>query len=205
MKIIVGLGNPGNRYRHTPHNIGFAVVEELASEWVCVLKRSFRLSARIGKTFYGAEKEKILLVEPQAYMNNSGSTVIRMLKYWKLDLSDIIVVLDDADLDLGHIRIRARGGSGGHKGLESIINLTGSEEFIRVRLGIGRNNARGGLTEHVLAPFSSEEKKDAQKMVQYAARAVQSILESGVDAAMAEFNRRLNTDNKQIKKIKKDQ
>jgi len=194
VKIVIGLGNPGKRYEHTPHNIGFAVIDKLASG-VCVLRKSIRFSAQVGK--FSINEEEVLLVKPQTYMNNSGAAVVRIVRYWKLNLSDVVVVLDDADLDLGSVRLRAKGGSGGHKGLESVISSIGSEDIARVRLGIGRPRvgASGqaddvGLTEYVLKSFSASEIRKAEKSVECAVEAVKCILESGIDASMNRFNRR---------------
>lgn len=191
-KIVVGLGNPGKHYAYTPHNVGFAVIDELASGFSCVLRRSFSFRARIGlvvsaKGSCGSE-EKLLLVKPQTYMNRSGTAVASVLRYRKLTASDMIVVLDDADLDFGQLRIRARGSSGGHKGLTSVIQAMGSEEFARVRIGIGRDNNSKGLVEHVLTPFSAAEWQEMKQIIRRAAQAVLCILNSGVETAMNRFN-----------------
>lgn len=188
MKVIFGLGNPGKHYRHTPHNVGFAVIDKLASGLSCVLKKSFRFKARIGRAI--SNEEELLLVRPETYMNRSGTAVALILRHWGLTPLDMIVVLDDADLAIGQLRIRVKGSSGGHKGLESIIQATDGEEFARVRIGIGRDSSGGGLKGHVLTPFSFGERQDMEKAVEHAVEAVICILESGADAAMNRFNAR---------------
>ena len=141
MKVIVGLGNPGKAYAHTPHNVGFDVVHELARRLGCTLSLNRRFAARVGRTV-GAETE-LLLVQPQTYMNDSGAAVAPILRYRKLTPADLVVVLDDADLPLGRLRIRKQGSSGGHRGLQSIVDALGTGEFIRVRVGIGRGESGG--------------------------------------------------------------
>jgi peptidyl-tRNA hydrolase, PTH1 family len=188
VKIVVGLGNPGREYEKTPHNIGFAVIDELARQLSSSMRISFRFRARLGKAI--VNEQDLLLVKPQTYMNRSGTTTAAILRYKKVLPPDMILVLDDADLDFGRIRIRAGGSSGGHKGLESVIQSVGSKEFPRVRIGIGRSSDGAGLVEHVLDPFSEEEKRQMAEATKKAAAAILMILESGVDAAMNSFNSR---------------
>ncbi len=186
MKAIVGLGNPGREYENTRHNVGFAVIDELAGRMSCSVRRSLRFKARIGK---GAVKnEPVLLVKPLTFMNNSGLLVAPLLRSRNLGPSDLIVVLDDADLEIGRLRVRAKGSSGGHKGLDSVIENVSSSGFTRVRIGIGRTAGAGGLVEHVLARFSPEEKRAIEPVIVKAAEAVLCIVESGVDAAMNRYN-----------------
>jgi len=186
VKIVVGLGNPGRGYEKTPHNVGFAVIDELARQLSSSMRTSFRFRARLGRAI--VKGQDLLLVKPQTYMNRSGTTTAAILRYRKVLPSDMIVVLDDADLDFGRIRIRAKGSSGGHKGLESVIQGIGSEEFARVRIGVGRGSGGTGLVEHVLDPFSEEEKRQMKEVTKKAAAVVLTILESGVDFAMNNFN-----------------
>lgn len=189
MKIVIGLGNPGKRYVHTPHNTGFAVIDELARCLPCQLRGRFRFRARMGKAIFN--RDELLLVKPETYMNRSGITAARVLRHRKLVPADMIVVLDDADLDIGRLRIRATGGSGGHRGLESVIESVKSEEFTRVRVGIGRDSSGQELVEHVLAPCSPEEQEQMVQAVRRAAQAVLCVVESGVETAMNRFNARL--------------
>jgi len=186
VRILVGLGNPGKRYEHTPHNVGFDVIDGLAKRLECALRTSFRFKARMGKTVLN--DEEILLLEPQSYMNASGSVVGPVLRYKKAAPADMILVLDDADLELGRLRIRAKGSNGGHKGLESVIENVASTEFPRVRVGIGRNSHGGNLVEHVLKPFSKNEQVEIGKTVERAVEAVFCIIEAGVETAMNKFN-----------------
>ena len=185
MKVVAGLGNPGKRYAHTPHNAGFDVVDGLSDSLGFRLKRSFRFRARLGKgTACGGG---LLLVEPLTFMNNSGLVVSSVMRYHRAVPDDLVVVLDDADLGLGRIRIRQRGSSGGHRGLDSIIRHVGSSEFVRVRVGIGRQQG-GDLVHHVLSPFSAAERERMSRIAARAGEAVLRIVDAGADIAMNEFN-----------------
>jgi PTH1 family peptidyl-tRNA hydrolase len=187
LKAVVGLGNPGREYVDTPHNAGFAVVDLLASRWDASLRRSWRVRARTGGCMHAGEK--VLLVEPQTFMNRSGEAVSWVLRYNKLGAEDLIVVVDDADLPAGRVRIRAKGTSGGHNGLESVIGAVGTRDFVRVRVGIGRGEGKGrGLIGHVLSPLRGEGAELLGRGIETAADAVQCLIENGVDRAMNEFN-----------------
>ena len=187
MKAVVGLGNPGKRYANTPHNVGFAVVNELAGGPLsCRLKKSFRFGARHGMARLA--DESVLLAKPETFMNRSGRAVASLLRYWKISPGDMVVVLDDADLALGRLRIRPNGSSGGHRGLGSVIDAVGTTDFARVRLGIGRGARGEDLVEHVLKPFGGEEGELAGDMVARAVEAVMCVLSSGTDEAMNRFN-----------------
>ena len=188
MKAIVGLGNPGREYEKTPHNAGFAVLDELAVHWDCRLRNRIRFRASVGKAEF--RDHSLLLVRPETYMNNSGSAVAAIMGYYAIPVADLIVVLDDADLEAGALRIRARGSSGGHKGLASIVQAAGSEEFVRLRIGIGRGRGNGDLVAHVLRPLAQEQEAVMREAVDRAAQAVECILERGVDEAMNRFNAR---------------
>jgi PTH1 family peptidyl-tRNA hydrolase len=186
VKAVIGLGNPGKKYARTPHNAGFAVIDELARQRSCRLRRSFRFRAHTAKGEIGGER--VILVKPVTYMNRSGHAVAAVLRYWKLLPADMIVVSDDADLDLGRMRIRKKGSSGGHRGLASIIESLGSEDFTRVRLGIGRGDDKKALIDHVLDPLSAAEQKTMQKVVERAGDAVTCLLTSGIEEAMNIYN-----------------
>lgn len=188
MNIVVGLGNPGRKYENTPHNIGFAVIDELAREAGCSLKRSLRFKAQTGKVRIC--NRDVLLVKPQTYMNNSGMSVGPLMRYRKLAPEDIIVISDDADLELGYIRIRPGGGTGGHNGLASLVQHVGSKDFARIRIGIGKGRNGRGLVDHVLDPFSRGERLIADKAVSRAAEALQCMLDESVAEAMNKFNGR---------------
>ncbi len=186
MRAVVGLGNPGEEYAGTPHNAGFAVVDEVTHRWSCRLRRSWRAKALVGKTAVGGSD--VLVVKPETFMNLSGEAVSSVLRYWKLAPEDLIVVVDDADLPLGTIRIRAKGGSGGHRGLTSVIESLKSESFARVRIGIGRGEGEQSLKEYVLSALARAERSLFEDEVKRAADAVECILELGVDRAMNRFN-----------------
>ncbi len=186
MKLIVGLGNPGERYRGTPHSVGFETIDVLAERLGISLRRSFRFNARLGRA--EVDGNDLLLVQPQTFMNNSGYAVGAILRYHKLGASDLIVVVDDADLKLGRLRIRAKGSSGGHKGLASVAEATGGGHFTRVRLGIGRGSGGQELVTRVLSRFAGEERAVMDGTVKRAADAVLTILRDGLDKAMNEYN-----------------
>ena len=193
MKVIVGLGNPGRRYRSTPHSVGFEVLDELAERLGVRLRSNFRFNARLSRAV--VDGNDLLLMKPQTYMNNSGTAVAAVLRYHRLETSDMIVVVDDADLELGRLRIRAKGSSGGHKGLGSVAEAAGGGNFIRVRLGIGRGNAEQDLVTRVLSRFASEERAKMDDTVKRAADAVLAIVRNGLDRAMNEFNKEADVEN----------
>ncbi len=185
MKMIAGLGNPGEMYANTPHNVGFDVVDLLAERLGCGWKRSARFHAFVSRT--RCAEEPILLVKPQTFMNLSGTSVVPLLRYYGGEPDDLIVVLDDADLPLGMLRIRAAGGTGGHRGLTSVIEALGSDAFTRVRLGVGREG-RGSLADHVLGKFDEARQEKARAVVEAAADAVQCLTEKGLNEAMNRYN-----------------
>lgn len=185
MRIIVGLGNPGKEYEHTPHNVGFDVVDELAARWSCSLRGRIRFRARTGKA--RVQGEPAMLVKPAAFMNNSGRPVRALMDYQGAGPEALIVVVDDADLELGRVRVKPGGGSGGHRGLASIIEHVGTRDFVRVRLGIGRRRDEN-LVRHVLKRFSTEDRARAREMARRAADAVERVVTDGVEAAMNAFN-----------------
>jgi len=187
-KIVVGLGNPGKSYEHTPHNAGFKVIDELADRSRCVLRRSFRLKARLGRT--SLADNETWLVKPTAFVNNSGPAVAAVLRKLGASAADLVVVLDDADLEPGQLRIRRRGGAGGHNGLKSIIEHVGTNDFTRVRLGIGRDEGDVDLAGHVLKPLCAGARKEMWTAAARAADAVLAIIGQGVEHAMNQFNMR---------------
>lgn len=187
VRLVVGLGNPGSEYVGTRHNVGFAVLDCLAKRWGCVFRPRLRFAAEV------AEHGVVWLAKPQTYMNLSGRSVAALLAWRKLSPPELLVVVDDADLPLGRIKVLASGGSGGHNGLRSIMeSLGGTENFPRVRLGIGRQAPPGGgdLSEYVLGRFAEAERPVADAMIERAATAVETVLEQGLVRAMNEFNRK---------------
>ena len=183
--MIAGLGNPGATYANTPHNVGFDVVERLAQRLEAGWKNSSGFHASVART--ACAGETLLLVKPQTFMNLSGTSVAPLLRYYGGNPSDLTVVLDDADLPLGTLRIRASGGSGGHRGLASVIEVLGTESFPRVRLGVGREE-QGGLVGHVLGKFDDARLKRVRTMIEAAADAVQCLTVNGLNEAMNRFN-----------------
>ena len=185
MKIVVGLGNPGAQYKETRHNIGFQVVDELARRW----------SAAPWKRRYEAEVSEhralgpVLLVKPQTFMNLSGTSVREAAKFYKVLSTDIIVVHDDLDLPAGRLRIRERGGAGGHRGIESILTQLGTDEFVRVRFGVGRPPAGWDSADYVLGRFAAEEQALIRDAIVKAADGIEAILKEGTAPAMNRFNR----------------
>lgn len=187
MKVIAGLGNPGPEYEDTPHNVGFDVVALLADRLVAAWRKSTRFQARLARVDRGGEAW--VLVQPQTFMNLSGTSVAPLLRYHGGGPGDLVVVLDDADLPLGRMRIRPDGGSGGHRGLASVIEALGTESFARVRLGVGREQAAdGGLVDHVLGRFDPARLQVARRMCAVAADAVECLVAKGLTEAMNRFN-----------------
>jgi len=184
MKIITGLGNPGRQYKDTRHNIGFMVMEELASRYK-VEKQESKFEAIIGHITL--DGHKVLLVKPLTYMNLSGNSVQPLIHWYKLTLDNLIVVYDDMDLPLGTIRIRPTGGSGGHKGIKSIMERLSSAEFARVRLGIGRPEQRDAV-DWVLGRFTDQEQPLLKETVRRAADALEKWVKSGIVDTMNTYN-----------------
>ena len=185
MKIIAGLGNPGAEYAHTKHNVGFMLVDVLAEKLGAASWKEDFFSALTEVRIGG---EKVFLVKPLTYMNNSGEALGPMFSYYKLDVDDLVVVHDDMDIPAGMVRIRRKGSSGGHNGIKSIIAHVGSEDFARVRIGIGRPPAGWTVIHHVLAPFSTEDAPKIRAAIDYLLPAVESIVTDGVDFAMNRYN-----------------
>lgn len=185
MKYIVGLGNPGLEHRLTKHNIGFAVIEELAKEYKIKIKEK-RYASLIGRG--RVEGHDAVLVLPQTYMNRSGDTVIDLVRDEAKSVSDLIVVCDDINLKLGRIRLKKRGSAGGHKGLESIISMLGRDDFARLRIGIATDVHKGDITRYVLSPFKKAEHKRVCRVISMADDALVCWIEKGIDEAMNKFN-----------------
>jgi len=189
MKMIVGLGNPGSRYEHNRHNVGFQIVDELAAAHDLAFdKRQHK--AKIASGWIG--EQRVLLVEPQTFMNLSGEAVQPLAAYYKIEPADLIVVFDDLDLPTGKLRLRPFGGAGGHNGMKSIIQRLGSNQFPRLRVGIDRPPGRMAPAAYVLQDFSASEEEIMVQVRDRARRALERWLEAGIDAAMNEFNPDLN-------------
>ncbi len=184
--LIVGLGNPGVKYELTRHNIGFQVVDFIANKIDEKFKR-VQFNALIAKGSY--KGKKIILTKPQTFMNNSGQSVGSLARYYKVDFENVIVIFDDVDLPFETIRVRSEGGSGGHKGMKSIIqHLGNSQEFPRIRFGVGRPPGRMDTADYVLQRFNKEEEKFIDLYIQKASDAIFDIIENDIVHAMNHFN-----------------
>ena len=185
VKAIVGLGNPGRAVPGTRHNVGFEVVDELARR----AARPLRVGAGRGadrEVAVGADG-RVLLVKPLTFMNLSGQAVGELARYFKIDVADLLVVVDEVQLPLGKLRARARGSAGGHNGLKSVIAHLG-DEFARLRLGVGRGEPTRDLADHVLTRFDKDEAAEVERMTARAADAAEMFITSGIEAVMNEFN-----------------
>jgi PTH1 family peptidyl-tRNA hydrolase len=186
VKLIAGLGNPGAKYRDTRHNVGFEVIDVLAR--------------RQGLTFESAPAEAViargrsvgdgvLLVKPLTSMNLSGHAIAELIRYYRVALPDVLVVLDEVQLPLGRLRARARGSHGGHNGLKSVASQLGSDEYARLRIGVGRGDDRRDLADHVLSRFDAEEREPIRTAIQRAADAAEMFATDGIEKMMNTFNR----------------
>ncbi len=188
MKLIIGLGNPGIEYQFTPHNLGFLTVDRLAERYGAKVDNR-RCKAMTGKA--AIVGQEVLLAKPETYMNLSGLAVGELVRELEIDAArDLLVVYDDLDLPFGSLRIRQRGSAGTHNGMKSVIGALGSEEFARVRLGIGPDFPVRDGAAYVLAQFKKAQLPQVDEMLDAAAEAVRVILEEGIAAAMNRFNRR---------------
>ncbi len=186
MLLIVGLGNPGRKYEKTRHNVGFRVVDLLAERW----KLDHADTAFQGELVKGsAAGKKILLLKPQTFMNLSGASVSACAKFYKIPASDVWAIHDDLDLPLGHLRLREGGSSGGHNGVQSVIERLGTREFVRFRLGIGRPSTPMPIEDYVVQPFADAEREIADQMILRASDAVEAALKDGPQKAMNVYNR----------------
>lgn len=187
MNIIIGLGNPGKDYVGTRHNVGFEVIDKLAYDYTISVNKA-KHKALIGE---GSIKgKKAVLVKPQTYMNLSGESVKEALTWYKCSNSDIIVVYDDISLDVGDIRVRQKGSAGGHNGMKNIIQQLGTEEFVRVRVGIGEKPKNWDLADYVLGRFPKDEMNTIIEGFVKAADACETILQEGVLSAMNKYNQK---------------
>ena len=187
MYVIAGLGNPGREYEGTRHNVGFMTLDALADKYnIDVREKAFK--GLIGKGMI--EGNKVILVKPQTYMNLSGECIRQVMDYYKVDPEDILIVYDDISLAPGQLRIRAKGSAGGHNGIKSIIAHLGTQEFPRVKVGVGEKPSRMDLADYVLGHFSKEEQATMDDAVKEAADAVCEIVNVGIAQAMNDHNRK---------------
>ncbi|MCR4605671.1 MAG: aminoacyl-tRNA hydrolase [Eubacterium sp.] len=185
MFLVAGLGNPGTKYAATRHNIGFDSITYFSDRY------DVRVGTKEGYALTGRmilEGEKVLLAMPQTYMNESGRSIRALKDFYKFDTKDIIILCDDINLDIGKIRVRPKGSAGGHNGLKSIIAHLGTEEFTRVRIGVGGTPENGNLIDHVLGRFGKEEDAKIRDIFELVHEAVTTIITDGTDAAMNKVN-----------------
>jgi len=196
MHLIVGLGNPGTKYAHTRHNVGFDVLEALSRKLGVSISRE-KEQALIGECFVGGQK--VILALPQTFMNLSGESVMRLVNWYKIEPENLLVVYDDIDLPQGHIRIRKNGSAGTHNGMRSIVGLLGYENFPRLRVGVGQKREGYELADWVLGHYIGEEQEVADKAFAQAADAIVEYIEHGVESAMCLYN------TKKVKKPKPEE
>lgn len=185
MFVVIGLGNPGKNYLGTRHNVGFDTIDLLASRNNIYLNK-IKFKSIYGEGIIG--EEKVILLKPQTYMNNSGMAVLDVYNYYKLPVENILVIVDDVDIEFGTIRIRKKGSDGGHNGLKSIIYQLGIQNFPRIKIGIGKKREGQDLADFVLSRFSKEERPYIEEAVLNAAMAVETIIAYGIDKGMNQFN-----------------
>jgi len=189
VKLIVGLGNPGSEYRGTRHNVGFEVVDEVARRWD-IMFQSAPADAVLAKSpGVPGERAAAILVKPLTFMNRSGLAVGVLQRYYRVALSDLLVVTEDVNLRLGRLRARRQGSAGGHNGLGSVIEQLGTEQFSRLRLGVGRGDPRRRLVSRVLSRFDAGERPEMDDAVRRASEAVDLFVDSGIDPVMNRYNR----------------
>ncbi len=185
MYAVIGLGNPGVKYRGTRHNVGFDVIDCLAYRNNLKI-RKIKHKSVYGETVLG--NNKVIFVKPQTYMNNSGLCVVDIYRYFKLPIENIIVIYDDIDISLGSLRIRKKGSAGSHNGMKSIIYHLQSDEFPRVRIGIGKPQENQNLVNYVINGFCKEDRMIVDETIEKASKAIEEIILNGIDNAMNLYN-----------------
>lgn len=205
MRLIVGLGNPGPKYEQTRHNIGFVIADAIAertrvrlstsrsaptglSKWTAWLGRSQQDLALAGRGAHGGNN--FALIKPLTFMNRSGEAVAHYVRTLQLDTQDVLVIFDDISLPVGAVRLRKKGGAGGHNGMQDIIDQLGTSEFPRLRFGVGSDYEQGQQVDYVLSPFAENEQEAVEEAMTQATDAVLTFIREGIDIAMNRFNRR---------------
>lgn len=184
--LVVGLGNPDRKYENTRHNTGWLALDYIAEKLDCRVNK-IKYKSLIGTCEIGGAK--VMLMKPTTYMNNSGQAVVEAMNFYKIPAENVIVIFDDISLDVGKMRIRSKGSDGGQRGMRSIINLSGSQAFPRIKIGIGaKPNPDWDLADWVLSKFTDKEIKDLEKMFGNAYKAVELIIDGKMDRAMNLFN-----------------
>lgn len=189
MFAIIGLGNPGKEYENTRHNAGFNSVDAIAKKYgIDISKNEFK--SKVGQGFI--DGQKVILVKPQTYMNNSGEAVREVVDFYKLDsTTEIMIIYDDISLDVGMIRVRDKGSAGGHNGIKSIIAHLGSEVFLRIRVGVGDKGENGDLVKHVLGTFKGDDETTIKESYEKAVDAATLILNDNLEKAMNIYNKKV--------------
>ena len=200
MKIIIGLGNPGEKYDNTRHNLGFETLDYLLKKYEPLNESTWEESKKTKSQIKRLSIKKInaLLAKPQTYMNNSGMAVSLLLKYHKVEPEDIVIVHDELDLPLGKIQIRFGGGTAGHNGLESVIKSLGTDKFLRIRMGVGKpiridgskfdQKRHHSVEQYVLEPFQEQEHHEVRTMIKHVQKNLELLLEHGFDTFMSKYN-----------------
>ncbi|SDI12078.1 peptidyl-tRNA hydrolase [Alteribacillus persepolensis] len=186
MKVIAGLGNPGPKYAETRHNVGFKAMDQLTNKLELSWKedkKSLMCETRVGT-------EKVLLLKPMTYMNLSGEAIQPVMSFYNLDVDDLLVIYDDLDLETGALRLRLKGGHGGHNGIRSIIDHLGAKDFKRIRIGVGHPNNGNSVISHVLGTFAPDEKKAVHDAIDLSAQAAEMWLTHPFNDVMNHFNRK---------------
>ena len=185
MFLIVGLGNPERDYANTRHNMGFDVINELSNHNQIEVKKT-KFEGLYGNGVIAGEK--VILLKPQTFMNLSGKSLIQFANFFKIEPDHIIVIYDDMDLPIGTIKIRKKGGPGTHNGMKSVVQMMGREDFPRVRIGIGRPKEDENIIDYVIGYVPEEELEELRKSTKKAAKAIEAIIENGIDTAMNQYN-----------------
>ncbi len=183
--IIVGLGNPGDQYENTRHNVGFKVIDRIGEKLSIPINKE-KFNGICGEGMYNGKK--VILLKPTTYMNLSGDSVCAIVDFYKIPLSDLLIVYDDIDIEVGKIRIRPEGSSGTHNGMRNIADMLGSHDFPRVRVGTGKPDENIDLADYVLSKFTKEENEAIKNSIEMASDAVLEILDNGIEKAMNIYN-----------------
>ncbi len=186
IKTVIGLGNPGNQYKYTRHNIGFMIADAVAFSLKCK-----KYKEKCFSHIYECPEHDLIIAKPQTYMNNSGVAVKNILEEYNLKPEEILVVYDDLDLPLGTIKLRTKGSSGGHNGLKSIIQYIKTENFPRLRIGIGRPKRKEEVVDYVLSPFKKDEQIVVEKIIAHATECIQNVLKYGVEKSLNFCNKKI--------------
>lgn len=199
MYIIIGLGNPTEKYQATRHNVGWDAITRISDDYRIPLDQK-RHKALCGSGYI--EGEKVILAQPLTYMNLSGESVRAMVDFYKISTEDIIIIYDDVSLDVGQLRIRKKGSAGGHNGIKSIISHLGTDEFPRIKVGVGDKPKEWDLVDYVLSRFKGEEEVIIREALRDTSDACRMIITDGMDAAMNKYNKKKNTEEADNKKSK---